>query len=34
MSDKSIDELTVTGFGDDWERFDQSALLQGVSFSD
>jgi len=26
MLDKNIDETTVKGFGDEWERFDQSAL--------
>ncbi len=26
MIDKNIDESTVKGFGDEWERFDQSAL--------
>jgi ubiquinone/menaquinone biosynthesis C-methylase UbiE len=27
MIEKNIDEPTVAGFGDEWERFDQSALL-------
>ncbi|MDA8560416.1 class I SAM-dependent methyltransferase [Nitrospinae bacterium] len=27
MIGKNIDEPTVTGFGDEWERFDQSALF-------
>ena len=27
MIDKNIDDSTVAGFGDEWERFDQSPLL-------
>ena len=26
MSKQNIDESTVAGFGDEWERFDQSDL--------
>ena len=26
MSDKNFDENVISGFGDEWERFDQSDL--------
>jgi ubiquinone/menaquinone biosynthesis C-methylase UbiE len=31
MADKNIDEFTVKGFGDEWERFDQSTLSSADS---